>query len=148
MKNAVFICQSASVILSASVRMFASPCFCFSFLVVCLSVHPALFTKACPSVPHSDSVSFSLSVFHITCQNAKFLFHPLLKNFWHSLNLYCTEALRTQQFYMQQSNATLGPSIPSSGCFPQFSFKEELTASFTPFFCFFLLGSQSNYTLS
>lgn len=65
---------------------------------------------------------------------AKFIFHPLRKYFWHGLNLDCTENLQTQQFYMQQSNATPRPSTPSSGCLPQFSFKEEVKISFIVFF--------------
>lgn len=85
----------------------------------CLSVTPS---------PHS-SFSYHMSK-SVTYHVAKFVFHPLPKHFWHSLSLYCTEAVLTQQFYMQQINATPRPSTPSSGCLPQFPFKEDVTASF------------------
>lgn len=88
----------------------------------CLSVTPSHFS--------------SQPLFHISQVNyhvANFVFHPLPKRLWHSLSLHCTEAVPTQQFYTQQSNATPRPSTPSSGCLPQFPTK-EVTAPFIQFF--------------
>lgn len=87
------------------------------------------------------SHSSFLSLFHIASKSviyhvAKFVFHPLPQHFCYGLSLYCTEAVPTQQFNMQHSNATPGPSTPSSGCLPQFSFNEEVKASFAHFFFF------------
>lgn len=139
MKSVVFICLSPSMILPASIVLFTdvSLCFCPS-LHLPLSVSNIRYLYRGVPLRLTLSHSSSLSLFHVTLKSvnyhiAKFVFHPLPKHFWHSLGLYCTEAVPTQQFNMQQSNATPGPSTPSSGCLPHFSFNEEVIVSFIPF---------------
>lgn len=123
------LCSSPSVILPASVMVFTDVFLslpsCCEFRVLRPSLSPKC-ALLCFFV--TQSYSSSLSLFHITCQKviyhvANFVFHPHPKQFWHRLNLYFTEAVPTQQFYMQQSNATPRPSTPSSGCLPQFPFQ-------------------------
>lgn len=128
MKNAVLICLSPSVILPASVMMFddVSWCFCPYLRVVnlSLSVSSVLpFHQSVPFLclsvtrPNSSSCS-SLSPFSyhmsksVIYHVAKFVIHPHPKHSWHSLSLYCTEPVLTQQFYMQQSNATPWQALP------------------------------------
>lgn len=93
---------------------------------------PSLSPKRALFLPQCDSISLLLSApfstYHISksviYHVANFVFHPLPKHSWHSLRLHCTEAVPTQQFYMQQSNATQTRlSTPSCGCLPQFTFK-------------------------
>lgn len=102
-----------------------SSCFCLYRHVV--NLFPSFtFTKACPSLRHSSSSS--LFLLHVTRQKvihhvANFVFHPPLKLVAQTEPSLYTEAVPTQQFYMQQSNATPGPSTPSSGCLPLFPFQ-------------------------
>lgn len=130
------------------VFVFLSRLPCRESLSLCPYRPSFTFTKACPSCAsswlHLTPLPFPFLISHVKICDydvAKFVFHPLPKYFWHSLEpILCTEALQTRQFYMQHSNATPRPSTPSSGCLPQFPFKEEAPASFTLFcFGFFLL---------
>lgn len=137
------------MILPASVTMFTdlSLCFCPSLHVVnlCLCPYPPsfTFTKACPSLRQRDSISLLLSVpfliSHVKisdlsrCQLCISSTYNTIQHLRHRLSLFCTEAVPTQQFYMQQSNATPRPSTPSSGGLPPSPFKEEVLESFIQF---------------
>lgn len=141
---------SPSVMLPASVMMFTdvSSCFFLPSRRESLSVRtlrPSLSPKRALFLPQCDSISLLLSapfsyhrksksvIYHV----ANFVFHPLLKHLWHSLSLHCSQAVPTQQFYMQQSNATPRPSTPSSGCLPQFSFQEDVNSIMHPFLFYY-----------
>lgn len=126
-----------------------SLCFCPSLPVVDLSLSVSSVLHFHQSVPFLASACLHLTPPPITCQNQWFItlpnlyFHLLPDHFWHSLSLYCTETVLTQQFYMQQNNATPGPSTPSSGCLLQFPFKERGTASFIQLVFFFIVHLKS-----
>lgn len=146
MKDAVFISLSDPPCFSHDVHwrvfVFLSLPSCRESLSVRI-LRPSLSPKRallCFSVTPSHSTSsvpFSHHMSKVICHVANFVFHPLPKQFWHRLSLYCTEAVPTQQFYMQQSNATPRPSTPSSGCLPQFPFGGRSNSIIHPVVFFF-----------
>ncbi len=105
------LCLSPSVILLASAMTFTDVFLSLPSCRESLFVHilrPSLSPKRallCFSVTPSRSSLLSLFKYHaskVTYHVANFVFHPFPKHFWHKLSLYCTEAVPTQQFYMQQ----------------------------------------------